>query len=119
VTTDWVEALIGDRFEWFCEPCNTVYPPTQSARVLYLCPICDKVCVPSSQNVRELNKLRADLAAMEYFGGETAQERDRYENALRSIRGPADASDPFMDAYAAAGGGYEGLQAIAAAALNQ
>ena len=39
------------------------------------------------------------------------------ESALRAIRGPAD-GPPFIEAYRAAGGGYEGLQAIAEFALN-
>jgi hypothetical protein len=42
------------------------------------------------------------------------------ENALRIIRGPWDASgdDEWSRAYRDAGGGYEGLQAIADAALK-
>lgn len=39
--------------------------------------------------------------------------------ALRVIRGPADGQDPFMSAYREAGGGYEGLQAVANYALEQ
>lgn len=45
-------------------------------------------------------------------------ERDRLRAALEAIRGPAD-SGPFIDAYRAAGGGYEGLQAIAREALGE
>lgn len=44
---------------------------------------------------------------------------ERLLAALRSIRGPADVMDPFMDAYMKARGGYEGLQAIAQAALDE
>lgn len=46
-----------------------------------------------------------------------AAERDRYREALRAIRGPED-SGPWMDVYRLAGGGYEGLQAIAREALD-
>ncbi len=41
-----------------------------------------------------------------------------FEEALDAICGPRD-SGPFMDVYRTAGGGYEGLQAIARAALSQ
>lgn len=44
-------------------------------------------------------------------------ERDRYREALEAIKGPCD-SLPWIEPYRAAGGGYEGLQAIAAVALN-
>lgn len=47
----------------------------------------------------------------------TAQ-RDWYRYALSTIGGPAD-SGPLMAAYRAAGGGYEGLQAIARTALER
>lgn len=43
-----------------------------------------------------------------------------YESALKAIRGPFDDPDGYdwrMTAYREAGGGYEGLQAIAEAAL--
>lgn len=40
------------------------------------------------------------------------------EAALRAIAGPCD-SLPFIDAYRAAGGGYEGLQAIARLGLGE
>jgi hypothetical protein len=43
---------------------------------------------------------------------------ERYEDALRTIRGPSD-SGPFMLVYREAGGGYEGLQAVAEAALDE
>lgn len=39
-------------------------------------------------------------------------------SALRMIRGPEDRG-PWIDAYRQAGGGYEGLQAVARAALEQ
>jgi hypothetical protein len=42
---------------------------------------------------------------------------ERLESALRAIRGPEDAG-PWIAIYREAGGGYEGLQAIAAAALS-
>lgn len=40
----------------------------------------------------------------------------RYESALRTIRGPDDRG-PWIEVYRKAGGGYEGLQAVAEAAL--
>jgi hypothetical protein len=42
----------------------------------------------------------------------------RYEEALRTISGPAD-SGPYIDTYREAGGGYRGLQAIALATLDK
>lgn len=42
---------------------------------------------------------------------------DTLASALRAIAGPED-SGPWIEAYRAAGGGYEGLQAIAEAALH-
>lgn len=41
----------------------------------------------------------------------------RFEEALRTIRGP-DGRGPWVDIYRQAGGGCEGLQAIANAALR-
>ncbi len=42
---------------------------------------------------------------------------DHLVDALRAIAGPED-SGPWMEIYREAGGGYEGLQAIARAALE-
>jgi hypothetical protein len=42
---------------------------------------------------------------------------ERYEGALETIRGPSD-HGLYMSAYRSTGGGYEGLQAIASAALR-
>lgn len=44
-------------------------------------------------------------------------ENEWLRYALRTIAGPAD-TGPLMDAYREAGGGYEGLQAIARLALT-
>ncbi len=44
-------------------------------------------------------------------------EVERLLSALRAIRGPTDYG-PWMSFYRAAGGGYEGLQAVAEAALS-
>jgi hypothetical protein len=44
-------------------------------------------------------------------------ENERLQEALRVIRGPEDRG-PWIEIYRAAGGGYEGLQAIAEAALD-
>jgi len=44
-------------------------------------------------------------------------ENERLREALRVIRGPED-SGPWIEIYRAAGGGYEGLQAIAEVALD-
>lgn len=41
---------------------------------------------------------------------------NRYDSALRTIRGPEDRGG-WIEVYRKAGGGYEGLQAIAEAAL--
>jgi hypothetical protein len=45
-------------------------------------------------------------------------ELDRLRSALQTIRGPEDRG-PWIEVYRAAGGGYEGLQAIARAALRE
>lgn len=50
---------------------------------------------------------------------ELTAQRDRLRAALRVIVGPATDGDPFIEEYRAAGGGYEGLQAVAEAALNE
>lgn len=42
---------------------------------------------------------------------------ERLESALRMIQGPEDRG-PWIDVYRAAGGGYEGLQAVAEEALK-
>lgn len=41
----------------------------------------------------------------------------RYEDALRTIRGPEDCG-PWIEVYREAGGGYGGLQAVAEQALD-
>lgn len=67
--------------------------------------------------------LGAAMDAWQDFGGRRATgdalraERDRAWDALKAIRGPEDLG-PWAEAYRAAGGGYEGLQAIADAALT-
>lgn len=48
--------------------------------------------------------------------GDAVADVTTLEGALRAIRGPAD-SGPWIAAYRDAGGGYEGLQAIAETAL--
>jgi thiamine monophosphate kinase len=48
--------------------------------------------------------------------GDAVADVATLEEALRAIRGPAD-SGPWIAAYQDAGGGYEGLQAIAETAL--
>jgi hypothetical protein len=44
-------------------------------------------------------------------------EHDRFKAALQTIRGPEDRG-PWIEVYREAGGGYEGLQAIARVALE-
>lgn len=48
---------------------------------------------------------------------DAAEERDRLREALETIVGPEDAG-PWIGIYREAGGGYQGLQAIARAALS-
>jgi hypothetical protein len=48
---------------------------------------------------------------------EKAARVERLEGALRTIRGPEDRG-PWIMVYREAGGGYEGLQAIATVALD-
>jgi hypothetical protein len=45
-------------------------------------------------------------------------ENERLRSALQTIRGPEDRGG-WIEVYRAAGGGYEGLQAIARAALRE
>jgi hypothetical protein len=56
-------------------------------------------------------------AAAALAAGETGDGREVFLSALRPIAGPDDRG-PWMDAYRRAGGGYEGLQAVARAALD-
>ena len=60
---------------------------------------------------------RDDPRTLGEIVGGLVYQRNRYANGLRAIVGPGQ-GDPFAEAYRAAGGGYEGLQAIAEAALN-
>lgn len=60
---------------------------------------------------REHVALRARLAEVE-------AENQRLRVALRFIEGPASDGDPYIEHYRAAGGGYEGLQAVAQAAFG-
>lgn len=70
------------------------------------CPVHDESTSPLARAVRQA-----------YEDGKIASKISWYQEALRTIRGPAD-SGPFIDAYRKAGGGYEGLQAIAREALG-
>lgn len=60
----------------------------------------------------------SQAVAQAFRDGAVAARIAWMESALKAIAGPAD-SGPFIDAYRAAGGGYEGLQAIARLGLGE
>lgn len=64
-----------------------------------------------------LREAMPDLEAIAAIVERHAAEERRLRAALESIVGPTD-SGPWIATYRAAGGGYEGLQAIARAALE-
>lgn len=73
------------------------------------CPIHDSETSPLAQAVTA-NYEQGRIAALE-------ATVERYAAALRTIRGPEDRG-PWIAVYQRAGGGYEGLQAIAREALG-
>lgn len=66
----------------------------------------------------QYNRVRTAWIDAEKRAAGAAAERDRLAEALRVIAGPWD-TGPWIEVYRAAGGGYEGLQAIARAALDE
>ena len=58
---DHLAAVNHDRLEYLCERCQVVHPPVGHA-LLQPCPDCRDTMIPSSFNIRELKRLRTQLA---------------------------------------------------------
>ena len=56
------DANAEDRAEWFCERENVVHPTQRQGRLLQPCPDCGDAMVPTSPNLREIQRLRGELA---------------------------------------------------------
>ncbi len=92
--------------------CNVVLSLDLSRRV-----VCG-VRVPSDQADALRANIRADSAQRDEMIAELRAITARLSGALLAIAGPTD-SGPWAGVYRNAGGGYEGLQAIARAALDE
>lgn len=54
--------IAGDHQDWLCCSCQTVTPRHDRDLLARLCPSCGAPLVPSSPNLREIDRLRALLA---------------------------------------------------------
>lgn len=54
--------LCGDAREWLCVPCNTIHPPQPGEFLTAPCPVCASPMAPTSPNLREIGRLRGELA---------------------------------------------------------
>jgi hypothetical protein len=87
--------------------CRCVY--SEGAASWAGCPIHDEATSPAAKAVRDLYE-QGRVAALE-------AAVKRYSDALDFLTGGID-REPWIAVYRSAGGGYEGLQAVARAALE-
>jgi len=76
-----IEQLRGDWVEWLCQRENVVHPYQQGGGLLQQCPSCGEAMMPTSQNLRELARLREERAVATRLAADVLRLRDQLEIA--------------------------------------